>query len=68
MCSKKAAYSSEYEDGFAFHFETPKEDSSLQVVCIEDGAPVLLFKVAKKVPTISEADVAACIRLCLDHT
>ena len=67
MCSKKAAYSSEYEDGFAFQFETPKEDLSLQAVCIDDSASVLLFKVAKKVTTISEGDVAACIRLSLDH-
>ena len=68
MCSKKTtAYSSVYEDGFAFQFEIPKEDLSLQAVCIEDDAPVLLFEVAKKVPTISESDVATCIRLSLDH-
>ena len=68
MCSKKTtAYSSEYEDGFAFQFEIPKEDLSLQAVCIEDDAPVLLFEVAKKVPTISESDVATCIRLSLDY-
>ena len=67
MCSKKATGSSHYRDEFAFRFEIPKEDLSLQAVRIEDDVPVLLFKVAKKVPTITEDDVATCIRLSLDH-
>ncbi len=55
--------SAEYCDGIAFRYEMPKEDLALRGVCIEEGQPKLLFDVSKKVPTLTEQEVAMCIRV-----
>ena len=69
MSSKKASSSQpfKYKDGLAFCFNMPEEGLSLRVVSIENGAPKLHFTPAKKVPAITEEDVATCIRLSQDH-
>ncbi len=55
--------SAEYSDGIAFRYEMPKEDLALRGVCIEEGQPKLLFDVSKKVPTLTEQEVAMSIRV-----
>ena len=61
-----SASSSDYDDGLAFRFKLPREDLSLRAVDIIDGVPKFRFTAALKVPTITEEDVATCVRLCLD--
>ena len=62
-----SASSSDYDDGLAFRFKLPREDLSLRAVDIIDGVPKFRFTAALKVPTITEEDVATCVRLCLDN-
>ena len=62
-----SASSSDYDDGLAFRFKLPRVDHSLRSVSIKDGVPELHFSRYLKVPTITEEDVATCVRLCLDN-
>ena len=54
-----------YDDGLAFRFDFPK-DLSLSAVDVIDGVPKLRFVPSLHVPSITEEDVAVCVRLCQD--
>lgn len=57
-----AAHHSERE--FYFSFKFPDNGFALRSVAIIDGIPQLRFSASHKVPTITEEDFAAILRLC----
>ena len=58
--------SSKEEDGFAFHFKLPADGLALRSVALVDGVPEISFDASRKVPTITEEDVATAFRLASD--
>ena len=54
---------SKEEDGFAFHFKLPADGLALRSVAVVDGVPEISFDASRKVPTITEEDVATALRL-----
>ncbi len=53
-----------YQDGKAFRFKLPGGTSlSLRAVEYKNGVPKLRFSTAQNVPSITEEDVAVCVRL-----
>ena len=55
--------SSKEEDGFAFHFKLPADGLALRSVAVVEGVPEISFDASRKVPTITEEQVATVFRL-----
>ena len=59
--------SSKGVDEVAFRFKLPSDGLALRAVAIVDNTPELRFGASPKVPTITEEDVAAAVRLAMEN-